>query len=93
MHVLGSAGEIQRGKFGIGRRLPVDSSKETILESFFAGRCQVVLVDDSITRDHNFSISASGEGRAMHCVDLPFEGTGLHEEHLEAITELVTSLG
>ena len=88
-----SAGEIQRGKFGIGRRLPVDSSKETILDSFYAGRCQVVLIDDSITRDHNFSISKSSEGRSMHCVDLPFEGNGLQEEHLEAITELVSSLG
>ena len=86
------AGDIQRGKFGIGRRLPVDSSKETILDSFYAGRCQVVLIDDSITRDHEFSISESSEGRSMHCVDLPFEGSGLQEEHLEKITELVTRL-
>lgn len=68
--------------------MPVDSSKETILESFYGGRCQVVLIDDSITRDHNFSISAS-ESRAMHCVDLPFEGPGLDDAHLEAVTELV----
>ena len=51
----GRVGEIQRGQFGIGRRLPVDSTKEAILDSFFGGRCTVILIDDSITRDRSFS--------------------------------------
>ena len=85
----GRVGEIQRGQFGIGRRLPVDSTKEAILDSFFGGRCTVILIDDSITRDRSFSVAAAEGATSMHCVDLPYEGSGLQEEHLTAVTELV----
>jgi hypothetical protein len=76
------------------RSLPVDSSKEQILERYWGGQssARIVLVDDSITRDPAWRVTSSEAVPGLTLVDLPHEHGGLDGAHMRQILELIERL-
>ena len=76
------------------RSLPVDSSKERILERYWGGgqATAMVLVDDSITRDPALSVTTSEAVHGLTLVDLPHEHGGLDAAHMREVLELIERL-